>query len=154
MTGAGLDKWSFNDRVTLLGDAAHTHGGTYAAGASLAIDDAYALYLALRAVFAEASPITEPVSSQQIGRALKLYEETRRPHAARLINEVHAGLDKRAARIKVEQDTGVAETDEAFRARTALRDGVWLFEHDVEAAFRKVLLRDVEVKPVPNGTSG
>ncbi|KAG9788873.1 hypothetical protein KCU88_g1632, partial [Aureobasidium melanogenum] len=43
VAGSALDQWSFQDRVTLLGDAAHTHGGAFAAGASLAIDDAYTL---------------------------------------------------------------------------------------------------------------
>jgi hypothetical protein len=49
--------------VTLLEDAVHTHGGAFGVGSSLAIDDAYTLYLALRAVFPEALPINDPFAS-------------------------------------------------------------------------------------------
>ncbi|EXJ77442.1 hypothetical protein A1O3_09668 [Capronia epimyces CBS 606.96] len=52
LAGAPLDTWVFGSRVTLVGDAAHTHGGAHAAGGSLALDDAWALYLAFRHVFA------------------------------------------------------------------------------------------------------
>ncbi|KAH8881406.1 FAD/NAD(P)-binding domain-containing protein [Thozetella sp. PMI_491] len=148
VAGAELDQWTFDDRVTLLGDAAHTHGGAYAAGASLAIDDAYTLYLAITAVFAEAQPISEPVSRYQIGRALRLYEATRKPHVAKVLKEVHAGRKSAAARSQKVRETGIPETDEAFVARFAQKgDPVWLNEHDASTAFRKALLQEVQATP-------
>jgi salicylate hydroxylase len=137
VSGNALAQWNFgHGRVTLLGDAAHTHGGMYAAGASLAIDDAYALHLALAASVDPQGP--EHSQRKQIARATQLYEETRRPHVERLLREVSRGREMTAARSKAARQSGVLETDEAFRARIALRDGVWLFEHDVEDAFNKV----------------
>ncbi|KAL4928108.1 FAD-dependent oxidoreductase [Aspergillus undulatus] len=43
VAGAELENWSFENGVTLLGDAADTHGGAFAAGVELAVDDVYAL---------------------------------------------------------------------------------------------------------------
>lgn len=138
MAGAALDQWTFGSRVTLLGDAAHTHGGAYAAGASLAIDDAYALYLSLAAVFPPGQPVSEPVPSREIGRALGLYESVRRPHAARVLESVHAGRRQQLERLEALSRKGLSEeSDEDFSARIRGRgDPVWLNEHDVEAAFR------------------
>ncbi|KAF2494551.1 FAD/NAD(P)-binding domain-containing protein [Lophium mytilinum] len=87
IAGAALPDWSFaNARVVLLGEAAHTHGGAFAAGASLAIDDAYALYLALRAVIPPLSSTqTNKVTREQIRTALGLYEATRRPQSDRVL---------------------------------------------------------------------
>ncbi|OAA61787.1 Aromatic-ring hydroxylase-like protein [Niveomyces insectorum RCEF 264] len=157
IVGAALDQWTFRDRVVLLGDAAHTHGGAFAAGASLAIDDAYTLYLAVRAVFAEAVPVAEPVDAAHIGRALQLYEAARRPHAARMLALVHAERAKALARDEKARLTGQpGETDEEFRQRwAARRDAVWLNEHDAEAAFRDVLEAQTQgaKKAQSNGTT-
>lgn len=154
VAGAALDQWTFGNRVVLLGDAAHTHGGAYAAGASLAIDDAYTLYLAIQAVFAEAFPVEEPISVEKIARALDLYETTRRPHAAKVLSKVHSQRIKTIERYKAAKESGVPESDEEFKARFLGRDDpVWLNEHDAEAAFRRVLLGGIQAKPAANGVS-
>ncbi|KAL2786667.1 hypothetical protein BJX66DRAFT_341986 [Aspergillus keveii] len=62
--GDALETWVFGSRVTLVGDAAHAHGGAFAAGGSLALDDAFALALACRS-----------------------------PHTDRLLKTVHGQLD-------------------------------------------------------------
>ncbi|KAF2802259.1 salicylate hydroxylase [Mytilinidion resinicola] len=146
IAGAALPHWSFAAaRVVLLGDAAHTHGGAFAAGASLAIDDAYALFLALRATI-PVVPLTTPtaeesvVTREQISLALGLYEATRRPQADRVLRTVHQGHGEARKRLEGVWRTGVGEGDGAFRARFKEReDPVWLTEHDVEAAFEGVL---------------
>ncbi|EPE08707.1 salicylate hydroxylase [Ophiostoma piceae UAMH 11346] len=140
VSGAALDTWTFKSRVVLIGDAAHTHGGAFAAGVSLAVDDAYTLYLAIRAVFAEANPIDEPVAVSQIARVLDLYESTRRPHAAKVLERVHGDRAKTTARYEKAHRTGNPETDKEFLQRFVGRtDPVWLNEHDAESAFFETL---------------
>lgn len=135
--GSSLDTWIFGDRVTLIGDAAHAHGGAFATGGSLAIDDAYALYLSLLTVF----PLdaTQKPGQQEIKKALKLYEDTRRPHAVKLLKVVHENNEMKTKKILAE----TRETDEELRERAKRGSGtVWLHEHDVEKAFEEVLARD------------
>jgi salicylate hydroxylase len=127
---SSLHTWAFGDRVTLIGDAAHAHGGAFATGGSLAIDDAYALYLSLNSVFAD-SAIRKP-SQQQIGKALRLYEATRKPHAEKLLKVVHAGNAAKSEKIR----NGIVEADEELRARAARGSSTgWLHEHDVVKTF-------------------
>ena len=138
VVGRALEQWSFEDRVTLLGDAAHTHGGAFAAGAALAIDDAYALSLAFDEILPPDGRVDEPVSPETLGRILGLYEATRRPHTAKVLDIVHQTREK----ARVRKSTGLVESDEEFRHRVAHRlDPVWLTEHDVEAAFEKVAVQ-------------
>ncbi|KAM5361000.1 hypothetical protein ACJZ2D_013390 [Fusarium nematophilum] len=140
--GPKLDTWTFVDRVVLIGDAAHTHGGAFGAGASLAIDDAYTLYLALRAVFPQALPISEPVPRSYLGLALDLYESVRRPHAARVLDIVLQDRQKQFARNEELKAAGKEESDEKFRERMkGRRSAPWLHEHDAERAFQEVLTR-------------
>ncbi len=116
--------------MTLIGDAAHAHGGAYATGGSLAIDDAYALYLSLISVF----PVSalETPSLKEIRKALDLYESTRRPHAEKLLKLVHAGNNAKVEKIR----NGKGETDEQLRERAAKASNTaWLHEHDVFKAF-------------------
>lgn len=130
-----LDTWVFNDRITLIGDAAHAHGGAYATGGSLAIDDAYALYLAVNQVFPESA--VEKPAKEKIGEALRLYEATRKPHAERLLEVVHKANKAKAARAEK------SLTDTEMRKMAAARpDTVWLHEHDVVGAFNEVLKRE------------
>ncbi|KAF7540361.1 hypothetical protein G7Z17_g12235 [Cylindrodendrum hubeiense] len=138
--GPKLDRWTFGDRVTLIGDAAHTHGGAFGAGASLAIDDAYTLYLALRAVFPEALPISDPVSQSHLHVALDLYESIRRPHASKVLQTVLDGRQEQLDRAERLRAAGAVETDEQFRGRLSHRKFAgWLHEHDVEKAFREAI---------------
>ncbi|KAF4918769.1 Salicylate hydroxylase [Colletotrichum viniferum] len=129
----GLESWVLGEgRVTFAGDAAHAHGGAFAAGGSLAIDDAWAFTTAIQHVYppgAEALP-----SSGDIERALRLYEKTRKAHTDRVLDTVHSTNKKKVERV------GIIETDEGLRARMKNRvEPVWIHEHDVEAVFRKVL---------------
>ncbi|KAK4942325.1 hypothetical protein LTR10_017932 [Elasticomyces elasticus] len=141
VAGRALDHWSFNDRVTLLGDAAHTHGGAFAAGVSLAIDDAFALALAFDEIYPPAlAPAIGVASPKLIGQVFDLYETTRKPHAAKVLAHVHEGRSKARARLDKHRH-GTPESDADFRTRMANRgDPVWVNEYDVEAAFRQVVI--------------
>jgi salicylate hydroxylase len=120
-------------RVTLVGDAAHTHGGAFAAGGSLALDDSHALGLAFKHVFASSG---SPVSQENIQQALNLYDQTRRPHTARLLSIVHGSINRKAPTFATPE-----EEDEALRTRMRSRpDLLWLSEHDVEQAFKQVVI--------------
>ncbi|KAH7398035.1 hypothetical protein BKA64DRAFT_56237 [Cadophora sp. MPI-SDFR-AT-0126] len=138
-----LDTWVFRDRVTLIGDAAHAHGGAHATGGSLAIDDAYTLSLALNSVFPATA--TRKPSLEELAAALKLHESIRKPHAERLLKHVHAGNDARIQKLR----SGRAEPDEELRAKAAKGSSTnWLHEHDVVRAFEEAVERnrgDVDV---------
>jgi salicylate hydroxylase len=130
-----LESWVFKDHITLIGDAAHAHGGAYATGGSLAIDDAYALYLAINQVFPNTA--TEKPNKEKVGEALRLYEATRKPHAEKLLSIVHKANKAKAAR------ADKSLTDKELRKMASERpDTVWLHEHNVVGAFNEVLERE------------
>ncbi|KAH0493371.1 hypothetical protein TgHK011_000044 [Trichoderma gracile] len=132
--GDALPSWIPDSRVTLVGDAAHTHGGSFAAGGSLALDDSLALGLAFKHVFSSGAA-TVPFSQENMRKALTLYDETRRPHTARLLSIVHGLINRKAPAFATPE-----EEDEALRARMRNRpDLQWLSEHDVEKAFACVV---------------
>jgi salicylate hydroxylase len=131
---APLDTWVFEDRVALIGDAAHAHGGAYATGGSLAIDDAYALHHSLNSIFTRSD--NQKPSAHEIGQALRLYEATRKPHAEKLLKVVHAGNAAKIEKIR----KGTLEKDEELRARAQKGSNTgWLHEHDVVKAFEEAL---------------
>ncbi|RSL83053.1 hypothetical protein CDV31_016877 [Fusarium ambrosium] len=137
--GAALDTWSFSNRVTLVGDAAHTHGGAFAAGGSLAIDDAYALSRALNHVWPASSTHTAKPTKAEIAEVFRIYEATRQPHVNRLLSVVHKNLAGQKANI----ERAKTETDEQLRQRVAQRmDPSWISEHDVESAFEQVIEKE------------
>ncbi|KAL7917598.1 hypothetical protein ACQKWADRAFT_28267 [Trichoderma austrokoningii] len=130
--GESLQTWVPASRVTLVGDAAHTHGGSFAAGGSLALDDSHALGLAFKHVFASGS---SSFSQDNIQQTLALYDQTRRPHTARLLSIVHSLMNRKAPTFATPE-----EEDEALRTRMKSRpDLLWLSEHDVEKAFKQVI---------------
>lgn len=133
--GAPLSTWVFDSRVTLLGDAAHTHGGAFAAGGSLAIDDAYALSLAFKHIFSSRTS-KGPLSTKEIEAALTLYDKTRRPHTEKLLKIVLGGLSKKPA------STGSG--DLAVERIKNKPDTTWLSEHNVEKAFNDVVREATE----------
>ena len=138
---SSLDTWVHGGgRVTFAGDAAHAHGGAFAAGGSLAADDAYAFALAIGHTFPPGSP--HP-STETIEEALRLYESTRKMHTDRVLSAVQQGNQKTIERL------GKVETDEELRARMKNRNNPsWIHEHDVEATFaRAVAERDPEDRP-------
>lgn len=135
-----LDTWVLGGgggRVTLAGDAAHAHGGAFAAGGSLALDDAWAFGAAVSHVFPAAGggPLPGPAGGwDALARALRLYERTRKGHADRVMAVVR-GMNAR----KVER-LGEVLTDEELRACMRERyDTTWIHEHDVEGAFAEAL---------------
>lgn len=144
-----LNSFIFDGHVALLGDAAHAHGGGVAIGGSLAINDAYAFALALTHVWppTDNNASTTPhaplkPTTEQLDKALKLYDETRRPLVNRLLAGVHALAQKRRWMAERKTVDGQGETDELLRARIANRpDLSWLTEHDVEAEFDRVVAR-------------
>lgn len=129
----GLDSWVLgNGRVTLAGDAAHAHGGAFAAGGSLAIDDAWAFANSVLHIYpldANALP-----SEEEIARALRIYEGTRKAHTDRVLETVHSGNKAKVTRIrKPESD---AELRRYMKER---QDPTWIHEHDVRLAFKDAL---------------
>lgn len=118
--------------MTLIGDAAHAHGGAFAAGGSLALDDSLALGLAFKQVFASRKAT---FSARNINKALGLYSQTRQPHTARLLGIVHSQIDKKGTTFATRE-----EEDAALVARMTGRPNTeWLSEHNVEAAFNAVV---------------
>ncbi|KAF2634650.1 salicylate 1-monooxygenase [Massarina eburnea CBS 473.64] len=132
----GLDTWVLGDgRVTLAGDAAHAHGGAYAAGGSLAIDDAWAFASSIRHVFPEEA--TAVPSEEDIKRALRIYDYTRRPHTDRVLHNVHLGNKAKVERI------GNNESDEELRQRIQKRENpTWIHEHDVVKTFEDAVRKE------------
>lgn len=132
----GLDTWVLgNGRVTLAGDAAHAHGGAFAAGGSLAIDDAWAFAASILEVFPVNS--TQKPSDEDIHRALRLYNRTRKAHTDRVLHTVHSGNKAKVDSI------GKPESDEALRTRLKNRfDPTWIHEHDVQEAFRNAIVQE------------
>ncbi|KPM39404.1 hypothetical protein AK830_g7147 [Neonectria ditissima] len=134
--GAALETWSFSNRITLIGDAAHTHGGAFAAGGSLAIDDAYALHLALNYVWPPSSSQSAKPTKSQIAEIFAIYEATRKPHLNKILGIVHKSLAGQKATV----ERGKTETDEQLQERVLQRmDPWWISEHDVDGAFREAI---------------
>lgn len=137
----GLDSWVLGDgRVTLAGDAAHAHGGSFAAGGSLAINDAWAFAASIMQVFPETAKSTQLPSDADVTWALKLYERTRKTHTDRILRMVRERNKKAVERI------GKTETDDELRARMRNRpDTAWIHEHDVEATFAEALAAQIRL---------
>lgn len=131
-----LDTWVLGGgRVTLAGDAAHAHGGAFAAGGSLALDDAWAFAAVVTTVFPETATTTTVPTAAKIAAALRLYERTRKAHTDRVMRAVQLGNKKKAARAVT-----APESDEELRARMEAReDPAWIHEHDVQAVFLKAV---------------
>ncbi|KAM0472577.1 hypothetical protein ACHAPX_008734 [Trichoderma viride] len=144
--GESLQTWVPASRVTLVGDAAHTHGGSFAAGGSLALDDSRALGLAFKHVFAASG---SSFSQENIQQALALYDQTRRPHTARLLSIVHSLMNRKAPTFATPE-----EEDEALITRMKSRpDLLWLSEHDVEKAFQQVVAESKQRNLESQGTT-
>lgn len=151
--GEPLSTWVFGSpaRVTLVGDAAHTHGGAFAAGGSLAIDDAHALLLAFRHTFSSSRTETSylDVSGKHdvnaaIEKALKLYDRIRRPHTERLLKIVLDGISdsdqiQRGPERTSNSPNDVNSEDAVTRRIKNKPDVTWLSEHDVEKAFQDLV---------------
>lgn len=145
--GDALETWIFDSRVTLVGDAAHAHGGAFAAGGSLALDDAFALGLAFKHVVQSCHGKTQ-ISLDNVQKALELYTNTRKPHTDRLLRIVHNQIGTKSS------SSGTLEEDAKLVSRMKNRpDTVWLSEHDVEAAMTASIAQSQvhEVKALARG---
>ncbi|KAI0384427.1 salicylate 1-monooxygenase [Hypomontagnella monticulosa] len=142
-----LDTWVLGGgRVTLAGDAAHAHGGAFAAGGSLALDDAWAFASSILDVFPEDA--SRKPTGAEILKALRIYENTRKPHTDRVMGVVHDTNVKKVARYSQGAEP---ETDDQLRTRIKNRvDPAWIHEHDVREAFADARLRE-ETKVNGNG---
>lgn len=131
-----LDTWVLDGgRVTLAGDAAHAHGGAFAAGGSLALDDAWAFTASILHVFPKNA--TRKPTDAELLKALRIYEKTRKPHTDKVMSVVHDINAKKVARASQASEP---ETDAQLRARINNRvDPSWIHEHDVQAAFAQAV---------------
>ncbi|KAH6695069.1 salicylate 1-monooxygenase [Plectosphaerella plurivora] len=125
-----LETWVLGDgHVTLAGDAAHAHGGAFAAGGSLAIDDAWAFATSILHVFPDGRTAADDKS---VARALRLYEQTRKSHTDRVQKTVQSRNRGLVDRILS------PESDEQLRVRMKSREDLsWIHEHDVQGAFAR-----------------
>jgi salicylate hydroxylase len=149
-TARGLETWTLGPdrRVTLAGDAAHAHGGAFAAGGSLALDDAWAFAQSIEHYFPEDAERLP--TGQEIEAALRVYEHTRKPHTDRVLRTARGGQLKALERVRRK----VAESDEELRARMKSRESPsWLHEHDVTKAFEATLKLDGEKDTDADGDS-
>ncbi|KAI0122806.1 FAD/NAD(P)-binding domain-containing protein [Daldinia grandis] len=142
-----LETWVLGGgKVTLAGDAAHAHGGAFAAGGSLALDDAWAFVSSILYVFPENA--TRKPNDAEIVKALRIYEKTRKPHTDRVMGVVHQNNKNKVARYWQAREL---ETDEQLRIRIKNReDPSWIHEHDVQAAFVQAVA-DETAHPVSEG---
>lgn len=100
------------------------------------MDDAYALALAVFAVFPEVGG--EKPRGERLAWATRVYERVRRPHTSRLL-EVVRGMGE-VGRERLRRGEREREGDGELRARMRGRaDASWLHEYDVEGAFRAVV---------------
>ncbi|KAI1078735.1 salicylate 1-monooxygenase [Whalleya microplaca] len=131
-----LETWVLGGgRVTLAGDAAHAHGGAFAAGGSLALDDAWAFASSILHVFPENA--TRKPTDAELLKALRIYERTRKSHTDRVMRAAHENNVKKLARYS---QAAEPETDEQLIARIKNRsDPSWIHEHDVQATFAQAL---------------
>lgn len=151
-------------RVVLIGDAGHPHGGAFAAGGTLSIEDAYTLSLCLaHATSTSHSHATDtdantagpesatsgPVAGEKdpqdrnpnpkesaVRHAFELFDASRREHVNRLVAAAERLRAQRRA------DEGRMLSDEEITQRVHRRQDVgWLAENDAEKVFRGVLAK-------------
>lgn len=73
-------------------------------------------------------------AAEDIARALRIYERTRKAHTDRVMSVVHEQNKKKVERL------GQVQTDEELRARLRNRyDPSWIHEHEVQLAFSQAL---------------
>jgi salicylate hydroxylase len=115
-----LGSWT-RGRLTLLGDAAHPMLPHVGQGANQAIEDAVAL-----------SVVLSNSAARTVPEALQLYEQVRRPHAARVQGSSRAnGARYDFARADVRQ------RDQELSNQA--RDRAWMWDADAEADARAAL---------------
>ncbi|KAE9409276.1 FAD/NAD-P-binding domain-containing protein [Gymnopus androsaceus JB14] len=128
-------------RIALVGDSFHPHGGAFAAGGSLAIDDSIALFLSLQHIQQLESTASASqtklgkLSPANLSRALDLYAATRLPHVRKVFDAVER---LRAGAQAAKADRYWDEEKIRVWAKNK-KEVVWLHEHDVHRAFADVI---------------
>ena len=118
-----LERWS-DDRITLLGDAAHAMLPFFAQGAAQAIEDAVVLAACLQRADADSA-----------GDALRQYEAIRRPRTS----AVQVMSRGREVRNHLPDGPEQEQRDMEFANGDPLRESAWLYGHDVEGDLGSVL---------------
>ena len=113
-----LERWTVG-RISLLGDAAHAMLPFFAQGAAQAIEDAFVLADCLHGADRGSVP-----------HALRRYEETRRPRAAR-VQQLSRG---REVRNHLPDGPEQQQRDAEFANGDPLRQSAWLYGYDLEAS--------------------
>ncbi|KAL1408357.1 hypothetical protein Q8F55_005166 [Vanrija albida] len=121
-------------RGVLLGDAGHCHGGAFAAGGTLAIEDAYTLGLAVQAALERARARGQRLGAADLAFAFDLFDKARLAHVNRLLR---AANDLRKAKKHTEGQVLTEEDIEAYVHRHV--DISWVSDNDADAVFAKVL---------------
>lgn len=116
-----------DDHVVLIGDAGHPHGGAYAAGGTMSIEDAYTLALCLEHALGSVD-----TKKTQIQLAFNMYNDIRHAHTARLIDAANK------LRTQRKTDEGRVLSDEHIEERLRARPDIsWLSENDTKGAVRR-----------------
>lgn len=110
-----LQRWTDN-RVSLLGDAAHAMLPFFAQGAAQAIEDALVLAACLR-----------DADVRSVPESLQRYEAIRRPRAS----EVQLMSRGREIRNHLPDGPDQRERDLGFESGDPLRQSAWLYGHDL-----------------------
>lgn len=141
--GPTLPSLTVGGRVALLGDAGHCHGGAFAAGGTLAIEDGYTLGLCVDEVAQRAALEGRPMEGNDIATALSLFDKCRLRHVNRLVAAAHSLRDRRA-----QKDNHVASEAEINAYVTTHADVAWLADNDAEAVFDQVVANELLAKAV------
>jgi salicylate hydroxylase len=112
-----LERWT-NNRIALLGDAAHAMLPFFAQGAAQALEDAFVLAGCLQGADRDSAP-----------RALQRYEAIRRPRA----NQVQQMSRGREVRNHLPDGPAQQQRDAELANGDPLRQSAWLYAHDLDA---------------------
>jgi salicylate hydroxylase len=119
-------------RVVFIGDAAHPHGGAFAAGGTCSVEDAYTVMRAVDHVQQKAQ--VGRLSREELADAFDIYNECRYAHTLRVMKAAEAVRAERRA------NAGRRLSDEEIK-ENAMKRGYfnWLALNDTEGVFQKVV---------------
>lgn len=131
INGPALPSHVFGDgRVVLIGDAGHPHGGAYAAGGTMSVEDAYTLYRALD----HAQTAGRRLDRHALRWAFDTFDKARIKHTTRVIDLANETRRKR------ERNKGVKPSDDVLRASVATRPNVsFLANNDTKATIERTI---------------
>lgn len=136
INGPALPSHVFGDgRVVLIGDAGHPHGGAYAAGGTMSVEDAYTLYRALdHAQRSDSAGPRRRLDRTALRWAFGTFDAARITHTTRVIDLANETRRKR------ERNRGVKAPDDVLRAGVATRPDVsFLANNDTKAVIERTI---------------